>query len=91
MQLDTDTHYETKAGVIIPPELDLTAWVEYVAHRIDIKKKMSPKAQTLMIKKLVAYPKHIQMEAVQNAIMSGWTGVFPESVKDNKPKQEVLI
>ncbi len=91
LQLDTNTHYETKAGVIIPPELDLTAWVEYVAHRIDIKKKMSPKAQTLMIKKLVAYPKSTQDEAIKNSIMNGWVGVFPESIKIDRPKQEVLI
>jgi len=87
----SDTHLETKAGVIIPPQLDLSSWVDYLAHRVDIKKKMTKKAQELMIKKLIEYPKSVQSEAIATSIMNGWIGLFPEKIKAQKTPEETLV
>lgn len=86
------THAGKKNGndnlIDLPTELNIEAWGEFVEHReLIAKKKKTPfseLAQKKAINKLIKFEKKIQAEAIDKAIINGWTDVYPESVVGKK-------
>lgn len=78
------------AAVEIPAVLDTpafrAAWAEFKMHRHDIKKKMTHRAQRIMLSDLSKYPS-VAVKALHESIKNGWQGVFPEKLL---PKQSTI-
>jgi hypothetical protein len=53
------------------------AWREFVQHRKEIKRKLTPGAEKKNRRVLDGLPFGEQQEIVDQAIRSGWTGLFP--------------
>jgi hypothetical protein len=60
-------------------------WSNYVEHRKNMKKPMSEKAKELTMLELSKFSVDIAKNALDQSIMHGWIGVFPEKV-DQKSK-----
>jgi hypothetical protein len=78
---------ETTKEVVLPDWLDKKAWLEYVQHRRDIKKKLTP----LAIKKslsILEKNKSSQSAIIDKTICNGWTGLFELK---KQPKQEAPL
>ena len=67
---------------ILPDALNPEAWVEWVENRVENGNPYTPLGAKKAINKLVKYSHKIQQQAVDRAIEAGWTGVFPESEKE---------
>lgn len=85
------THTQESApaeiAVALPAVLDTAefraAWAEFKLHREDIRKKMTPRAQRIMLNDLSKHP-FVAVKALHESIKNGWQGVFPEKLL---PKQ----
>ncbi len=60
-------------------DLNVEAWLEMVEHRQEKNNAYTPLGAKKAMIKLARYSHQIQQKAVDRAIESGWTGVFPES------------
>lgn len=60
----------------VPPEL----WAEFVAHRSEIKKKLTPTATKQLLTRLRGFGPSAGT-ALRDSIANGWTGVFPPKDK----------
>lgn len=60
---------------------------DFVAHRREMKKPITPRAASAMIKKLSGHPDPdaVLLESISN----GWQGIFPDKVKPRAQKQSV--
>jgi hypothetical protein len=58
----------------------------YIQHRKEKGKPITPKAGSLLARKLAKYSKQVAKAALLSSIENGWTGVFPESVKGQSKK-----
>lgn len=60
------------------------AWSEFVAHRQQIKKPMTPLAAEKIFGKLAEWKEHKWVQAVDDAIERRWAGIFePKVLKPN--------
>lgn len=76
------------------------AWKNWGEMRNSMKKPLTPQAAKLAMNRLTAYPVTVAIQALERSTLSGWTGVFPESVgkgpnggkyqaaSDTQPKQD---
>jgi hypothetical protein len=58
-------------------QVNEAAWQEFVQHRKEIKKKLTAGAEKKNRRVLDGLPFDDQQEIVDQAIRSGWTGLFP--------------
>ena len=58
-------------------QINEAAWQEFVQHRKEIKRKLTPGAEKKNRRVLDGLPFDDQQEIVDQAIRSGWTGLFP--------------
>ncbi len=65
----------------LPDWLDRPTWELWVGHRKDIRKPLTDKAIDLQIKTLEEY-KSIHKEIILKSIENGWTGLFPDSIRN---------
>ena len=56
--------------------LDRTALDEFIEHRQEIKKPMTPLAIKKAKKFLLKYPESYQQHLVDHAILNGWRGLY---------------
>jgi hypothetical protein len=61
-------------------------WDAFVQHRIAMRKKMTPRAEELVLKKLEPYNEDQQIALLEESIEKGWQTVFP---KDHSPKAKL--
>ena len=59
-------------------------FVEYLSLRVQLKCKNTERAVGLLLTKLNKYGDEVKLQAINNAIMSSWKSVYPESVKPAK-------
>ena len=69
---------QKKKDIVLPEWLDKKTWDEFKKMRVSIKKKMTPYAEELMIKKLdklrqIGNP---PTEVLERSIEGGWQGIF---------------
>lgn len=71
----TDRAFDPLA-VDLPPTVPPTAWADFVAHRIEMKKPLKPTGTKTLLKQLAAMPD--AAERLTLAVSNGWQGVvFP--------------
>lgn len=74
--------------VEIPSELRtrefIEAWARYVAYRIELKKKMKPSTQRAALAKCERAGAQASIDAIEESISNGWTGIFPEKAKETE-------
>jgi len=59
------------------------AWGLYVEHRKEIKaKRLTPRSTKMAMNKLAKLSPEDQMSVVETSVANGWTGLFPEKVKN---------
>lgn len=75
-----------KPSVELPEWLDKKSWSEWVIHRKEIKKSLTPMSMKKQIK-LLENDKANHVEIIQNSIRNGWTGLF---LLNPKQKTQVL-
>lgn len=71
---------------VLPDWLDKETWDEFVAHRKEKKKPVTPQAQKLLLK-VLEENKADQTLIMEKAIFNGWTGLFPLPVMRNRIKE----
>lgn len=62
------------------------AWQEWTKYRIERKKKLTPSTITKQLKKLSQYPLSTAISAINESILNGWIGLFPEKGNENGRK-----
>ena len=82
----------------IPAELDTplfrTAWEEWIQHRREIKKPLTPSSASKQLKDLAGWGECVAIAAIDVSIRNGWTGLFepkgfvPSPVVQTYPKVE---
>lgn len=74
-----------KADFELPENLNdarfISAWVEWIAYRKEIKKKLTPRSIKLQIKALSSYGISGAIESINQSIQGGWTGLFEPKKK----------
>ena len=72
--------------ITLPSFLPKQLWLEFIQHRKDIKKPMSELACTKLINQLTKdQAKGLDViDAMNEAIVSGWSGVFPKPAKGSR-------
>jgi phage replication O-like protein O len=83
-QTKIQTKIKTRAQAPeLPPEISPEKWAEWVQHRIEIRKKLTPSTIAKQIKVLTqSIADGIDAEAViDESITNGWTGLFPAKQK----------
>lgn len=61
---------------LIPQGINREAWDEWVQHRKEIKKPLTPKAMEKQFKLLLEHP-YDQKEIIDQSIQNSWQGLFP--------------
>ncbi len=63
-----------------PEKLNTTAfsstWAEWVTHRQELKKKLTPSTVSKQLAKLAAWGPTKAIQAIENSISNGWSGLF---------------
>ena len=81
---------EGKKGVLIevPSFISGEVWEQWVNHRNEIKKKLTPTQSQAQIKKLTAWNENglDANEIILNSIGNGWTGLFKPKTNNAKNK-----
>ena len=69
---------QKKRDIVFPEWLDANTWNEFKKMRVSIKKKMTPYAEELMIKKLdrLRQTGNPPTEVLERSIAGGWQGIF---------------
>ena len=57
------------------------AWLEYVQHRAEKKNKITPLSETKQKNILRQFDAESQQKLVDTTIANGWTGIFPDRLK----------
>lgn len=65
----------------------MEAWNEFVEHRGQMKKKLTPLAAQRLLTKLCGYALPVSISALQTSVERGWLGVFPDNIKSTQPGQ----
>ena len=66
------------AEMQLPPEINAAAWIEWCEDRRERGKALTQRAAIMTINKLAPFSHQDQANAIGEAIMHGWTGVFPK-------------
>lgn len=71
--------------------LELEMWTDFVQHRKDIKKPLSPVAEKRMLSKLSRFMEQgLNVNAMlERSIVNGWQDVYPEK-QDPKPQSHKM-
>ena len=67
-------------------------WEEYRAHRKDLHKKLTPRAEAMALKRLAVLSSSnitTSVQIIEQSIASGWTGLF--ELKENKSRTVAAI
>jgi hypothetical protein len=82
-----------KLDLAIPPELDdprfLEVWQEWIKHRSEIRKKLTPSASKKQLKKLAGWGLERAINAIEHSIAGGWQGIFEEGSGGGKRRYDV--
>jgi len=73
----------------LPEWIDPEIWGYFLEHRKAIRKKMTPRAETLIIRKLQEFKNqgYNPNDIIDAAIENGWTSVFvPHNMKKSKSR-----
>lgn len=70
------------ASLELPAFVDRQQWLDFVEHRKQRRAPVTKLAATRILKRLEAHPEHAN-QMLDDAIMNGWTGVFPR--RESKP------
>ena len=73
----TKDYTKEDLSIVDDQTINQIAWQEFVEHRKDIKRKLTPGAEKKNRRVLSGLPFGEQQEIVDQAIRSGWTGLFP--------------
>lgn len=80
--------------VPIPTKLDTpefrAVWAEFVGHRREMGKKLTPRAAKSQLDRMEAWGVHRAIAATRYSIAGGWQGIFEEKrngAHDTKPQQ----
>jgi hypothetical protein len=91
------TPKETRKGgkaYEIPPELNdprfLEVWQEWIKHRSEIRKKLTPSASKKQLKKLAGWGLERAINAIEHSIAGGWQGIFEEGSGGGKRRYDVI-
>lgn len=71
----TNTINTTKEISLIPSWVDVTAWTNWVQHRKEIKRPLTPTTIKQQLK-LLEENKFNHVEIIEQSIQNGWTGLF---------------
>ena len=71
--------------IMIPDWINKEIWLEWEAHRKEIKKKLTP---TSLKRQMLFLAKHKEdhVQILEQSIINGWTGLFP--IQNKAPKQQ---
>lgn len=84
---------EEEEGVLQPTQLIMSdeglmnAWGEYIAHRKNLKKPLTPYAERLALsrlEKLSGNDPKIAKEILHDSIANGWLGIFPHKARNGR-------
>ena len=82
----TSTSKTSTDSVTIPDSLDCPqfrqAWTDFIAHRKEIKKPITQRAQAMTLKRLSKVSTSEAIEAIEASIANGWQGVEPDWTKN---------
>lgn len=62
-------------------------WLEWIAHRRELKKPATPRAQAMQMTRLRKMGNNRAIAAIEHSIANGWQGIFEPG--DNRAKQHV--
>ena len=79
--------------LVFPDWLPIDAWRDFVEHRKQMRKPMTPNAKRLLIQKLgMFHAKGIDVAAALNAsTTNGWTGVFEPKEQPASPQYRMAV
>jgi len=77
------------ATVDLPGFLDPNVWADFVAHRREIKKRLTTRAVDLILADLAKTPEDANA-MLRQTIARGWTGVFPIDKRTRTGKPQAL-
>lgn len=73
--------------VELPHGLKLrSSWGEWCSHRSEIKAKLTPIAVQKQVNMLGEHSEDQAVEIINNSILNGWRGLFPDSIKSSSQK-----
>ena len=67
-------------------DINPDAWSDYVQHRREIKKTITPLSETKQKNVLRQFDFESQQKIVDTTVANGWTGLFPERLKQGGRK-----
>ena len=80
-------------SVNIPPTHDCPdfreTWHEWEQHRVEIKKKLTPSTARRQLNMLSEHPVYHSIKIIENSIVNGWVGLFPDQKGKGKQKTEL--
>ena len=71
---------------LIKEGINPEAWFDYVQHRKEIKKKITPLSETKQKNILRRFDFESQQKIVDTTVANGWIGLFPERIKERGKK-----
>lgn len=71
--------------VDLPGNVSPTLWADFVAHRSEIRKKLTPTATKRLLANLESFGASAN-DALKTSVANGWTGVFPPKNQTQKTK-----
>ena len=78
-------HDEAVKAVEPPSDEWMEAWTAWCESRRNNRRYMTDRIVAMALKKLGNWPLPVQIEALNKATISGWTDVYPESVRQEMP------
>ena len=76
--------------VEIPTTLDTPAfgeaWGEFLAHRSEIRKRLTPRAQRMQLRKLSTWGSERAVAAIEHSVGNGYTGLFEDPAQTRAPR-----
>ena len=67
-----------------------TAWADWVQHRKELKKSLTPSTTKSQLKKMVADGKARSIATIEHSISNGWTGLYEPDAKTTNAQAEEL-
>ena len=80
---------ETQAT--LPENLNKQAWFEFVQHRADIKKSLTPLATKKLHNLLTQFDVDTQQDMIDQTISNRWTGIFPPKAGITANRQTAAV
>ena len=89
-QTSSQTETETETNIVDKSTKWNDVWGAFVEHRNAMRKKMTPRAVDLILKKLEPYNESQQIAFLEESIEKGWQTVFPKEQPKAKSTEPVL-